>query len=294
MAELSQQKTSTKNGKASTDFLVYGVLKLVRILSLDVVLGACISSWFVAHICEATVELTTILTLGVCVWLIYTADHLWDAYQLQHPAHTDRHSFHQRYFRSLSIIWLMVAMLSLFLLFGIPPVVLRGGLILSVGVVLYFIINQFTKLDQAVPKEVLAALLYTLGIFLPVIVQADNISMLNYLVFGQFFGLALANLTLISWYESETDRLDGASSLATQYGKPYTQFISKGCILLCLALASGLLFNDSPVAQLTVIAMSITLGSIWMFPAWYAKNERYRWVADGIFLLPALFYPLLA
>ena len=294
MAELSQQKTSTKTGELITSFSVYRILELARILSLDVVLGACISSWFIAHICEVTVEPTTILTLGICVWLIYTADHLWDAYQLLHPAHTARHRFHQYYFRSLSIIWLMIAMLSLLLLFSIPPVVLRGGLILSVGVVLYFIINHFIKLDQVVPKEVLAALLYTLGIFLPVIVQADNMSLSNYFVFGQFFGLALANLTLISWYESETDHLDGASSLAIQYGKPYTQFISKGCILLCLALAGGLVLDDSLVAQLIVVVMSTTLGSIWMFPAWYAKNERYRWVADGIFLLPALFYPLLA
>ncbi|MEO0330420.1 MAG: hypothetical protein AAF223_01865, partial [Bacteroidota bacterium] len=62
------------------------MLRIAQVLSLDVVLGACISAWFVASLCRVTVQPITILALGICVWLIYTADHLWDAYRLNQPA----------------------------------------------------------------------------------------------------------------------------------------------------------------------------------------------------------------
>ncbi|WKN40554.1 hypothetical protein [Tunicatimonas pelagia] len=264
---------------------------MIRILSLDVVLGACVSAWFIAQLCGVEVRLVTIVALGMAVWLIYTADHLWDAYRLQHPAHTVRHGFHQRYFRSLIVTWLIVASLGIVLLFRIPPSVFRGGLLLSAGVIGYFVINQLFNLSRTVPKELLAALLYTLGIFLPVIVQADGMNLVGYLLFGQFFLLALANLTLISWYELESDQLDGASSLATQYGTASVQLISRACIFLSVALAVWAMFSISFAGYLVLLVMSVVLGSIWVFPVWYAKNERYRWVADGIFLLPA-FYPL--
>ncbi len=294
MAKISQQTLPTKSGETIVSFSIYRLLELARILSLDVVLGACASSWFVAQLSGVTIESVTILSLGVCVWLIYTADHLWDAYQLQHPAHTARHSFHQHYFRGLVIVWLVMAALGVALLFYIPPSIFRGGLMLLGGVVTYFVVNHFINFNQIVPKEILAALLYTSGIFLPVAVQIENLDLISYLVFGQFFLLALANLTLISWYELASDRLDGAPSLAIQYGRPSVQLISIICILLSITLAVWMILNAPLASHVVMIMMSLVLGSIWTFPVWYAKNKRYRWVADGIFLLPAVFYPFIA
>jgi len=289
LTKTSQKRLSTKSGEATVSFSVY---QLTRILSLDVVLGACVSAWFIAQLCEVAVEPVTILTLGVCVWLIYTADHLWDAYRIQHPAHTVRHIFHQRYFLALVIGWFVTVALGIALLFYIPPSIFRGGLVLSGGVVTYFVVNQFINFNLIVPKEVLAALLYTSGIFLPVAVQIESLNLISYLVFGQFFLLALANLTLISWYELTSDRLDGASSLAIQYGKPKTQLISIACILLAIILTGWMVLIAPSASHSVIILMSLVLGSIWVFPVWHAKYERYRWVADGIFLLPAVFYPL--
>ncbi|NJL13528.1 MAG: hypothetical protein HC913_11335 [Microscillaceae bacterium] len=87
---------------------VYG-----RILSLDVVLGVILMALLGGHICHHPVEKVVLAALGLTVWLIYTLDHLLDAYQIPPPAHTLRHRFHQQYFGLLVFFWFLGAGLGL-------------------------------------------------------------------------------------------------------------------------------------------------------------------------------------
>ncbi len=271
------------------------VLRVARILSLDVAVGACVSSWFVATVVGAPISVTVFVTLGIAVWLIYTADHLWDAYRINHIPHTDRHRFHQQHFQTMLKVFGLMSLLGVISLFYLPQAILRSGILLLIGVAVYFLIFQFTRLKRYLPKEVTAALLYTTGIFLSTLAQLSNYPLELFLLFAQYSGLALANLALFAWFEYNSDELDFAQSLATQYGKKKARVIALTSLLIVLSLSANSMIWLPPnpqwvYAQFIILIMTAILFAILFQPQFFSRNERYRWVGDGIFIIPLLFY----
>lgn len=269
------------------------VARVARILSLDVVLGACVSTWFVAKIAQVPLNIISTVALALCVWLIYTADHLRDAFRLSHEAHTPRHQFHQKYFRPIMAAFLLTAMAGAALLFYLPIPVVEWGLWLIGLVGLYFLVSQIAPVQLVMPKELMIALLYSSGIFLPIAAQLTTITPELVVLFIQYAALALMNLVIFSWYEHDSDQLDFAHSLATQYGKRR----AKQLVMLCTAgiivsvLWSGFLFSDDAsflFAQLLILMMTGLLLVILVRPRFFGQYERYRWFGDGVFLLPIL------
>ena len=273
-------------------------LTLIQILSLDVVLGACVGAVFVAKFLVVPITFASLLALALCVWLIYTADHLRDAYRLKRRvAQTPRHRYHQTRFKTIFAAWLAVAAMGIVVLFFLPARLLYYGFGLTGAVAVYFVLTQRTSLATWFPKEFMTALLYTLGIFLPVLAFYEEPLYWNVgIFFSQYFFLALANLLLFSWFEVEADRQDRHRSFALSAGRPLTRSI----VLLCLgAVVVSALFMlilistslTSSVVQGTVLVMGLVLLMIVLRPAYFEKRERYRLVGDGVFLIPVI--PLL-
>ena len=273
-------------------------LRLIQILSLDVVLGACVGTIFVAKFLVVPITFASLVALGLSVWLIYTADHLRDAYRLKRRvAHTDRHRYHQTRFKAIAVAWGIVAVIGLGVLFFLPVLLLYYGMGLVIAVAVYFALTQRTLLAQWLPKEFMTALLYTIGIFLPSFaVYSEPLYWNIGVLFFQYFFLALGNLLLFSWFEVEVDLQDRHESFALNVGRPLTRHI----ILLCLAavivtslfmlLVVSTSFASS-VAQGAVLAMGLVLLIIVLRPAYFQPHERYRLLGDGVFLLPII--PLL-
>ena len=273
-------------------------LRLIQILSLDVVLGACVSTVFVAQFVAAPISFASLVALAICVWLIYTADHLLDAYRLgKKVAHTARHRYHQTRFRAIAVAWGVVALLGVGVLFFLTPRLIYYGLLLTAGVGVYFALTQYTTWTQWLPKEFITALLYTTGVFLPSLAVYESPLYWNLgVLFFQYFFLALGNLLLFSWFETDIDQQDGHESFARRVGRPLTY----NMVLLCLAavVASTVLMlilittsSTSLAAQLTVLTMGLVLLVIAWRPDYFRPDHRYRWLGDGIFLLPII--PLL-
>ena len=273
-------------------------ISLAQILSLDVVLGGCASTMFIAKFLVVPISFSSLVALGSCVWLIYTADHLLDAYHLKKKvAHTARHRYHQTRFKSIAMAWIVVALLGGGVLFFLSPRLIYYGALLLGGVITYFVLTKYTPLAQWLPKEFMTALFYTTGVFLPALAayQAPlhwNVGTL----FFQYFFLALGNLLLFSWFEVDIDRKDGYRSFALDAGRSFTRNIVFLClaaviissVFMLLAITSSL---ASSVAQLTILVMALVLLVITLRAAYFQKNERYRLLGDGVFLLPAI--PLL-
>ncbi|HEX8061295.1 MAG TPA: hypothetical protein VF473_10190, partial [Cyclobacteriaceae bacterium] len=57
-----------------------------NLLSLDVALGAVISAAFLGRILNVHILPQGYVLLGIIVWLIYTADHLLDAWSMREAA----------------------------------------------------------------------------------------------------------------------------------------------------------------------------------------------------------------
>src|SRR5688572_30353881 len=137
--------------------------RIINILSLDIVAGAVFCALFFSSLLNVHMLPYAIISLALTVWIIYTADHLRDARKIRHRAATARHQFHQRHFRSLSIVLIIVmAIDSIFILFMREPV-LVWGTILAVAALIYLIIQRYLK----VLKEWFVASIYTCGVLLP-------------------------------------------------------------------------------------------------------------------------------
>ncbi|MEM6805500.1 MAG: prenyltransferase, partial [Bacteroidota bacterium] len=94
---------------------------LGRILSLDVVGGALASTYMAVIYLGVKMPHIFWFALALSVWVIYTADHLLDAYRLKEKAHTERHLFHHYHFQSISTVFILGLLICLFVLPFLVP-----------------------------------------------------------------------------------------------------------------------------------------------------------------------------
>src|SRR5260221_9904362 len=121
---------------------ILATYRIINILSLDVAAGAVVSASFFARIFNVTILPQGLISLGLTVWIIYTADHLLDAKKLKQAASTERHRFHQQHFNILSVAMLLAMLVDFTQIYFIRNVVFRAGLWLSFIVAIYFLVQH--------------------------------------------------------------------------------------------------------------------------------------------------------
>lgn len=268
------------------------LLTLARIFSIDVVLGACVGNLFIARYLQVSIPILHLLVLALSVWLIYTADHLADAYQVKHPAHSPRHLYHQQHFRAISIAFFILLLLGLVLAFNLPYKTFILGLALSGLVLVYFMLIKAIPSFRYFYKEFLIAFLYTSGIFLSPVSLYDNpISFEILFVFVQYAVIALVNLLIFALYEAEMDEKDGHYSFIKSVGKKKAKNFVYTCLLIVFfsALVPVIsIHTDDRLFKIEVLflLMDSTLICIMALPVFFQKKERYRILGDAVFLFP--------
>lgn len=261
------------------------VYQYVNILSLDVAAGAVICALFFAHIFQVNVSPFALSALGLTVWVIYTIDHLRDARAIRTVARTDRHRFHQKYFRTILILLCLAVAVDFLLIWFVPRKVLFAGLILWSIVLLYLLLQRYLKFL----KEFFVALLYTAGILLPsAAVLGSGPETIHYLLIGKFFITALMNLLLFSLYDYNEDRHQQQHSFVTWFGPEYTR---RGILMLGLInIVSGtLLWSVVPRAAVIYILMNASLLTILFLRKYLRHQNYYRILGDAIFYIPVLY-----
>ncbi len=260
--------------------------RLINILSLDVALGAvCCAAWF-AKTFEVLLRPYALFALGITVWIIYTADHLMDALKIKKEASTERHRFHQRYFKILLACLCLVVIVDLSLLFFIRTKIIHAGVILTAIVALYLLINRWLGFL----KELIIAMVYCGGVLLPSISLRDSsLDGPEVLLVMTFFLTALINLLLFSSYDIQTDRLDGYNSFVLRFGYTTTKyilvilFIVQMMVLLLLFMAR--MWNNACL----LTAMNVVLFLLFFKPSYFSRNQSYRLYGDAVFIFPAIF-----
>jgi hypothetical protein len=258
-----------------------------NLLSLDVALGATISAMFLTRVFEVDIRFQGLLCLGLTVWLIYTLDHLVDARKLKSQASTERHRFHQQNFKMIIVLAIIILLAIIPLLFFIYESVLSMGIGLGALVVVYFIVQR--KLGFL--KELLGAVLYSVGVMLPVIALSElSFNSLIAIPSVLFFNTALINLVLFSWFDRDKDKLDNHPSLVTSVGDKASKVILYFLFFLQVVLFLYAFDTGLNVSMLMVYtAMYLVLLLIFVKARWFALNDRYRLAGDAVFLFPLLY-----
>lgn len=261
-------------------------LSLIQNLSLDVTAGAVISSLLVCRYFEVAASFEMMLGLGIAIWLIYTIDHLRDATASGESTANPRHAFHLKYRKTILICAGLAFAAGLVNAFQLPLSTIKSGLVLGGLSGLYFVYLKLSIRQQL--KELLAALIYTAGIF------AGPVSLIthwewSYLVFFLlFFLLVAANLALFPLYEMEIDSKDQLTSIALKAGKRKTERLIWGLlglhfVLVVISVISLPRFYDM---EYVFVAMNFILVALLVRQEQYRKHQLYRWLGDGIFFIP--------
>jgi len=258
-----------------------------NLLSLDVAVGAAVSALFLTRVFEVDVRFQGLLCLGLTVWLIYTMDHLVDARKLKSKAATERHRFHQENFKGILLMAIAIVLTILPLLFFIYKAVLGWGLGLATLVIIYFIVQR----RLSFLKEFLGAVLYTVGVMLPVVALSElSINSLLSVPVILFFNTALINLVLFSWFDRDKDKLDNHPSLVTSLGDKVSKTILYFLFAVQVALFIYAVDSGLSISMLIVFAaMYLVLLLTFARASWFALHDRYRLAGDAVFLFPLLY-----
>jgi hypothetical protein len=233
--------------------------------------------------------------LGSTVFIIYTADRLWDVRRLRAMPLTPRHRFH---YAHRTLLWctlgLLVVLAGAITFFFLPWAVVAFGLGLALFVGTYLLLVHLlgSRANRWFHKEPFVALLYTAGVWGIVIVMKPHLSWIDWGLCLVFMLIAFQNLLLFSLFDWEVDLRKGERSLATSWGRLATERVFNSLFGVIVIAVIVLWVAAANVRQKEVVAiefvMSVVLFVLGLFPDSFKRHERFRWLGDGVFLLPLL------
>ncbi len=233
---------------------------------------------------------THYFVLGSSVWLIYTLDHLLDAYR-KPVLLSSRHQFHKQHRSTLLLICAALLFPTAWLAFTrLPLSVIRFGVALGVLLIAYLSVTHFFKLPYFF-KEGWVALLYTVGVWGGMAVQARSLRLTDWLAGGAFGVIILQQAMLLSWYETDEDAHQYMASLMQQQSAaPLHLFLKVLSLANVLATGLGFAFHNYTIFDLfswgTLLVIALVLAVITHFPAVFRPHYAYRLLSDGILMLP--------
>ena len=256
--------------------------RIFNLLSLDVALGAVISAAFLGRILRVHILPQGFILLGIVVWLIYTADHLLDAWSMPEAATSERHRFHQKNFITILLVFLGAGIVALGLMFLIRIQVITAGIVFGIFVITYLLVNRWLKYF----KELTGSLLYTGGVLLPSwSLQSQQLSTDQRTLIIIFALIAFTNLLIFARFSIGEDILNRQKSLATIMGiRPMNSLITVVCVI-CFVVMIYQATRDLSPELVTLFVMELIL--VVVFGVKYFRyDDRYRLYGDAIFLLP--------
>lgn len=270
----------------------------MNLLCIDVAIGALCSGYFAAILLEAALPAVFWVVLPLSVWIVYTADHVVDAYRLKDKAHTYRHLFIYRHLKTFLVLSAVLIMLDLGLVvFFLDFQILLFGLAVGAVTSLYFLFLHRRRHGTIswLSKELSVALIYVLGIWgIPFLYAGVAPGGYHWLIPVLFFLLATADILLLSYFEKETDELDRHATLAVTRGK---RSVKRIILVLCLQVLIIAVFligysktSLAGGASFIMIIMALSIMLMVVFERVFHKKQVYRYLSELVFWLPVLVY----
>ncbi|HTJ77871.1 MAG TPA: hypothetical protein VL357_02650 [Rariglobus sp.] len=251
----------------------------LTVLSLDAPLVALAWQTLFARILKVELPWQQPVLLGLAVWVIYAADRWIEGWRLSpETVLTQRHHFYILWRWPVFMIGLAVILVGL----GLAVVWLPGrewaaSTVLAIPTAVYLLSHQFFHREHPgrIPKELCIAALFPLGTALaPIVFALPTIlhgqSLVEIIVgrlealwipLGLFGLLCLANLVLISAWETEVDAQHGQTSLALQFSHRLGLIRSLPWLLACLGAAVSVgMHGIDRVAGICATVSAILLG----------------------------------
>ncbi len=258
------------------------------VLSLDAPLIAVLWQALFAQVFGVSLAWYHVFLLAAPVWLVYSADRLFDGWQ-RHPedAQTRRHRFYIVYRKEVVGVWLAVLALSLLAaLLTLRPIELLGGLLVlgaTLGYLARLHLSPGTKL--IVPKEVQVALLFGAGValFLVPNLPLSWATPWHIIIPLALFTLLCAlNCAFISHWEAATDTQQHLSLL--RYSHLERRLLHVALALTCTAALFTFAFSGAAPLYGAVAGSALALFEL---ERTHLGPAALRVLGDAALLTPA-------
>ncbi len=268
-----------------------------EMLSLDVCIGAMGSGAVAQTICRARMKTAWWWILPLSVWVIYTADHLFDAWKLRGDAVNARHRFHHDHFTALAVL-ACVAALTAFLgaLYYLRDLVVFGGVIAGSFALLHILLAYWGRVR--IGKEVSVAVIYTFGVwYAPVANRTAAADLVIIAAVAVFVLAALQNLFMNSIIEYDLDHAEGQTfATALVPHQVLRSFVYTLSLLAAAAIPMAWALElpgiASPLSRRAALSFVLLLvavpGSILWLQRFAFFRVHYRLFAEWVFALGLL------
>ena len=252
-----------------------------NVIALDAILIALLWQLLFATAFEIRISIASRAVLGFSIWLVYTADRLFDVMhrpvgQLQ----STRHLFVKLNYRILWKVWICILIINIFTAFQcLTHQQLKNGLMLLALCLLYTGLNQ--KLSSSFfPKEFCVAFIYTGGVIVFLIPDSRL-----WLPSATLALLCLINCLIIGIKERPIDAAMQVRSIAQFNILLATLLLYLGCLLCCYFLE-----------QVWVLPVGISMTTLMLIHLFQKQLsiESFRVLADSALLTGPLIALLFA
>lgn len=262
-------------------------------LSFDIVTGALASSCFAMGLFRADPAWAWWISLALTVWILYTGDHLLDAWKSRKNPQRDLHRFMLRNRKSLLWFLGMATVADMLVVFNLlDSAYLKYALILAGLVLLFYAMRHIFRRNRLffIPGEYFILMLYMAGTWLgPYVSRTPPLQSTDALIALMFAGILFMNLGVISLYDMHIDSRLGITSLARSLGQRATRnlLVGTGIAIYLLSLLQLMVFGMDHYFRFPLIlsAMATLMMTVLFMPSYFRKNDHYRWAADAILFL---------
>ncbi len=275
---------------------MFGFYRLIRFLSLDIVLGVAAGSMLVCHVLKLDPPLSYKFLLPLAVWMLYLADHLADGMRHARKLPATRYNVYYSNRKPLIALVIFLILVSTgILLFSFDKVTFHFGLLVGLVVLVYFAFQElrFKGRIHLFPKEPVIAMVYTLGIWgEPLLMFNGHFSYDIYFALFSFTLLVFMNVQLCSILQITEDTESGYPSLAGAFGADIVRRVNF-CLgflaaLLCLFLIFRPVIEGLQTAGIIFLIMDISLIVLTMISRYSSRRELIGILNDAVFFLSFL------
>lgn len=272
-------------------------LEFINVFSILVVLGSVSTAFFFVRYFKADIPLSFYWVLGSGVWIIYTADHVYDGIKLGQNTIFLRHAIHYTYRQVLVPTILALAAFDLILVYTFfTKYMITVGVAMGSLVLIYFAMVHLLK---SIPlfwlKEVFIAVMVAAGMVIyPGFVGDLNFNLSDMLVIGIFVLMNFTNLIMFDYFDYSGDKDSKMESIAIGLGKKKTKQIVYQLLASIFVLLTTYTFLVRDISKvhlsISVLLMLNILLLIIINEEKFEKNALYRFWGDFIYLIPGLVY----
>lgn len=270
------------------------LLKSLHYLSLDVAVGVVISSWMFwkLPLGNSRPAPVALITLGIGTWFIYLTDRLLDIIHTEKERLSNRHAFIAKHQYNIQVLTIASGIAGLFLCFFMPVSVLIPGVGIGLCMAGYFFLINKTgsvTLFFTHTKELAVTIIYTAAVVGIPFYNRSSINLSDWILAVCFLLIVLQNLLTFSWFEhlENPEHHNIVRFIGKNAAKRIINFIALVIIFIAVFLFSGGSEYTNRIALVEVL-MTLTLSFMPALPAFFAKQEKYRWIGDFVFLYPLL------